>query len=127
MMMPARGGKKILVVEDDAATREAMVTILQREGYRVLQAEDGQEAFNRLREEGPFDLILLDILLPALDGRRFLEWRQRDPTFATTPVLIVSGVGTEIPGWAASLGACGFLAKPVEVADLLTEIRRCVG
>jgi CheY-like chemotaxis protein len=125
MAAPQASGKTLLVVEDDAILREGLAVILGREGYRVLLAEDGRAALNRLREGPAPDLILLDMMLPVEDGWRLLERRQRDATFAAIPVLIVTALGVSSPEWATALGACGLLRKPVEIPELLAEVRRC--
>jgi CheY-like chemotaxis protein len=82
-------GKSVLVVEDDAATREALTLFLEREGYRVVAAPDGRQALERLRGPVTPDLILLDLSMPVMDGWRFREEQRRDPSLADVPVVLV--------------------------------------
>ncbi len=117
--------KTILVVEDDAIFGEGLAIILRREGYRVLLATDGREAFDRLHEGPVPDLLLLDMMLPVEDGWRLLERRRIDPVLVSVPVVIVTALGVSSAEWAQDLGACGLLRKPVEVPELLAEVRRC--
>jgi CheY-like chemotaxis protein len=126
MAAPSGAGKTILLIEDDAAVRRVMTTALQREGYRVIAAANGREVTDRVQEGVTPDLILLDMMLPAEDGWRLLERRQREPALAKAPVVIVTGlVGT--PEWAAEIGAVGYLQKPFDPNTLLAEVRRWCG
>src|SRR4051794_9608516 len=111
-------GKAILVVEGDEVTREGFVTVLRREGYATVSVANGQEGLNRLRAGLRPGLILLDMMSPPLDGWRFLKQCQQDPALAAVPVVIVTGLGVATLEWAVSLGACGYLRKPIEVAEL---------
>jgi CheY-like chemotaxis protein len=117
--------KTILVIEDDALFREGLTIILQREGYQVVATVNGREARDKLQDGTHPDLILLDMMLPVEDGWRLLDWRRQKPALASVPVVVVTGIRIGSPEWAASLGACGFLRKPVEVERLLAEVKRC--
>ena len=118
----------ILVVEDDNIQREELVTILRRQGFRVLTASDGNEALNLLSSRPVPDLILLDMLIldGYFDGWWFLEQRQRFPALASVPVIITTALTIASREWATSLGAAGLLRKPIETEALLLEIRRCL-
>src|SRR4051812_60385 len=113
----------ILVVEDDAATRSALQLILRAAGYEVACAGDGREALDRLREKRPPCLILLDLMMPVMDGRQFREEQRRDPALAGVPVVLVSA-DMNLAEKAADLGASGYLQKPVEIEELLELVRR---
>jgi len=119
----------ILVVEDDTIQREEVVTILYRQGYRVLTATDGNEALNLLSSRRLPDLILLDTLLfnRYFDGWWFLEQRQRFAALASVPVIITTELSLASREWTTTLGAVGLLRKPVEAEALLLEIHRCLG
>jgi CheY-like chemotaxis protein len=113
----------ILLVEDDAATREAMAPALEMSGYTVAGAANGQEAIDHLRGDGRPCLILLDLMMPVKDGWQFRAEQQQDPSLAGIPVVVVSADGT-VDQKAVALGAAGYLQKPVEVDQLLSVVRR---
>ena len=113
----------ILVIEDDAATRDAMSLVLELQGYAVTGAANGQDALVQLRTGTRPNLILLDLMMPILDGWGFRAQQQQDPGLASIPVVVVSADGS-VRQKAASLGAAGYLMKPVEVEDLLDTVQR---
>jgi CheY-like chemotaxis protein len=117
-------GKTILVVENDDITREVMAVMLQREGYTTILKANGREALDYLLSEPVPDLILLDMLMPVMDGWQFMEERKRSEKLAVIPIILTtSGVTTR--EWALDHGAVGFVQKPMETEALLKEIRRC--
>lgn len=107
----------ILVVEDDLDIREVMRMVLEASGYEVLEAGDGAEALVAVRAHRP-SVILLDLMMPGMDGFQFRESQLQDPAIAAIPVVIVSGGGT-VPERASELGAAGYLVKPTDVQRLL--------
>jgi CheY-like chemotaxis protein len=113
----------ILLVEDDEATRTAMALALELQGYTVTAVANGQEALDQLRAAGRPCLILLDLMMPVMDGWQFRRAQAQDPALAGIPVVVVSADGS-VPQKAAALGAAGFLQKPVEVDDLLVTVQR---
>lgn len=116
-------GQLLLVVEDNAVARAGLAALLRREGYRVELAGNGQEALDYLANSPPPDLILLDMLMPVLDGWHFLERLRRDGP----PVPVVVTTGTILTlAWAASHGCQGFVRKPIEPSELFAEVRRCL-
>ncbi len=116
--------KTLLVVEDDPIVREGLNVILRRAGYEVVLAANGEEALASLRRQHP-DLILLDMLMPILDGWHFLEQLQAENPSQSIPILVVTATILSRE-WAADHGCCGFIRKPVEPADMLIEVRRCL-
>jgi CheY-like chemotaxis protein len=118
--------KVVLVVEDDAGAREAMAGLLRTEGYVVVTAEDGQQALDWLHGTSPPDLILLDLMLPGMDGWEFRKRQLGDPALAPVPVVLISGTW-ELGKAAEALAAAGFLEKPVDVDRLRAEVRRHAG
>lgn len=110
-------GGTVLVVEDDLDIREAMRMVLEASGYQVLEAGDGAEALVVARAHRP-RIILLDLMMPGMDGFQFREIQLRDPGIAAIPVVIVSGGGA-VPEKAAELGAAGYLVKPTDLERLL--------
>lgn len=115
----------VLVVEDYPDTREALRFVLNDAGYNVVLAANGQEALDYLRDNPPPAVVLLDMLLPVLDGWQFLE--KLDRTGKPHPhVIIVTAVPAISPEWAADHGCIGWLKKPVSMPELLGDIRRVV-
>ncbi|GEJ58248.1 response regulator [Anaeromyxobacter diazotrophicus] len=109
----------VLVVDDDPDILEAVCDILEGEGYRVARARNGREALGQVEEERPL-LILLDLMMPVMDGSAFaqaLRGRERDRSI---PIVVISADGD--PQKAAALGARGFLAKPFDIDALLAEV-----
>ena len=110
----------ILLVEDHAPVREVMSHVLTEEGYSVITAGNGATALDRLEDSTP-DLILLDIYLPILDGRRFVQaYRERPGPHA--PILVVTGAGYASER-AAALDTAGYLSKPFSVYELITKVK----
>jgi CheY-like chemotaxis protein len=118
--------KAVLIVEDNDLARQTVADLLRREGYQVVEAANGREALTCLRDGPRPDLILLDMLMPVLDGWLFLRrWRREEPK---PPVPIVITTGTILTReWATDQGCQGFLRKPFDVEPLFAEIRRCLG
>ncbi len=116
---PTPSGKSILLVEDDELLRGAMRMVLEWEGYRVACAGDGGEALDYLRAGGRPSLILLDVMLPGLDGWRFRQEQQRDRDLAAVPVVVVSALeAADCPDAAA------YVRKPFAPQQLLEAVRR---
>ena len=109
----------VLVVDDDPDILEAVCEILSMEGYRVAEARHGAEGLERVAAERPA-LILLDLMMPVMDGVAFVEaLRARHPG-AAIPVVVISADGN--PQRAEGLGARAFLAKPFDIEVLLSEV-----
>lgn len=113
----------ILLVEDNADTRDSMSLLLEMEGFRVVSAANGQEGLDRLQSDGKPCLILLDLMMPILDGWGFRKKQQQQPEHADVPVVVLSADGA-VEQKAASLGAAAYLQKPVEVDSLLDVVKR---
>jgi CheY-like chemotaxis protein len=113
---------QILIVEDDAEVLEAMSEALMEEGYAVATAKNGQEALDYLDRSLAPDLIILDLTMPVMDGREFLERRRRRSDLAVVPVMVVSATTD------ARLHTQGVqvLRKPVDLDVLLDNIARHV-
>jgi len=106
-----------MVVDDERDIREAVTDALQDAGYEVLHARDGAEALSKLRAHHP-DVILLDLMMPGMNGWEFRAAQQGDPELRTIPVIVVSALGR-----VAGLDGAAFLQKPFGVDQLLTAIR----
>jgi two-component system, OmpR family, response regulator MprA len=116
---------RVLVVEDDECTRDALVEFLSDEGFSVESALDGQEALG-VAAGGGVDIIILDLSLPVLDGAAFADiWRMR-PGGWRVPIVAMSGLphGDVI---AAEFGAAAFRTKPVDLAALADLLRTTAG
>jgi CheY-like chemotaxis protein len=124
MTAAGRPRPTLLVVEDDDESRLALAAVLRQQDYRVVPAANGEEGLRALRAGPAPDLILLDMLMPVLDGWGFLS-RLRDAD-VRAPVLVTTGADALTPEWAAAHGCAGLLRKPVEPAELLAEVRRCL-
>ena len=113
----------VLVVDDDPDILEALSEILEAEGFSIRRARNGREALERLTPEPP-QLILLDLMMPVMDGWEFAQrMRQRPPEIARIPIIVLSA-DRNVGSKAADLGAVGHLAKPFELNDLLELVRR---
>ncbi len=106
---------RILVVDDDSLNRLMLAMSLEQEGHRVAQAENGRQALERLREEQApsFDVVLLDVLMPELDGYETLAQIKRDATLRHLPVIMISAIDeTDSAIRCIELGAEDYLPKP---------------
>jgi two-component system, chemotaxis family, sensor histidine kinase and response regulator PixL len=117
-------GKTILVIDDSQVEREGLAAVLREEGYSVCVAEDGARALAMLRAGPKVDVILMDVLLPRMDGWDFLRELRRHPGLGALPVVIVTALGVASPEWAGSLGAAACYRKPYSVGALLERLRR---
>jgi CheY-like chemotaxis protein len=115
--------KQVLIVEDDLDIRDALGQILEDEGYAVTTAANGLEALERLRAGPPPMLILLDLMMPIMNGWQFRAEQQQDPTLATIPVVVISA-DTNIGDKANQLGVSDFFRKPIEISGLLQTLAR---
>jgi len=113
----------ILVVDDDREIRETITLALEASGYTVVGASDGCEACRWLREHGAPSLILLDLMMPRMDGEELLRALERDDALRAVPVVIVSG-DPSCRERAAELRAAGCLPKPVLLRDLEAAVER---
>lgn len=114
----------ILVVDDDPDILEALSEILEAEGFEIRRARNGKEALERLEPDPP-KLILLDLMMPVMDGWEFAQRLRQRPTMAGIPIIVLSAdrnVGTK----AQDIGAVGHLAKPFELNDLLEMVRKAL-
>jgi len=109
---------EVLLVDDDLSTREALTDLLHDRGYSVTAAADGREALNYLRDASPPGIIILDLMMPVMDGWQFLEHQWHDPMLLEIPVIVV----TATPPY--YLRATAILRKPIQFESLLEMIDR---
>src|SRR5919199_529612 len=113
-----------LVVEDDQAMRGLLCRLLTKAGYRVVEAADGSTALAHLQTDAA-DVVVLDILLPDIDGYEVARRIRAEPALAQLPILMVTGLLTEaeaVEGFAA--GADDYVRKPFANDELLARVRR---
>jgi CheY-like chemotaxis protein len=113
---------RILVVEDDADAREAMVALLQMKGYRAVPAGNGKEALDYLNRAPVPDLIILDLWMPVMDGWQFRSEQVKDPRLKEIPVVVVTALSDQ-----ADVDANEVIIKPVDLDRLLTTVSHYCG
>ena len=112
----------VLVVDDDPDILDALSEILEAEGFGVVRARNGQEARERLSPKP--DLILLDLMMPVMDGYEFARrMKQQSNPASDVPILVLSA-DRNVSSKAREIGAAGFLAKPFELGDLLGMVKK---
>jgi CheY-like chemotaxis protein len=112
----------ILVVEDSEDTRDALRVLLQLEGYRVETAENGQDGLEKLRAGFRPWLILLDLMMPVMDGAQFRREQLADPQLAEIPVVVYSALPPANIN-VGQLKGVAYLQKPVDFETLLSLVR----
>jgi two-component system response regulator VicR len=121
--------KTILVVDDEYALAETLVELFDDEGYRVVAASNGKDGLDRLQKERP-DLVLVDSMMPILDGRGFIIGMRAIPDYHDTPVVMMSAASRTTalpPAEVEALKVSGFLAKPFQLETLLEVIEGLIG
>jgi CheY-like chemotaxis protein len=117
--------KRILVAEDDAASRELIGELLAAEGYSVEMAVDGREVLERLRNGTQPDLVLLDIQMPQLDGYEVMRRLRAMPGMESLPVVAFTAYAMAGDSdRALKAGFSGYITKPIRVAALREELRK---
>ena len=124
--MTAPAQRTVLVVDDDADTRQGLCEILEDEGYRCEMADDGSEALGLLDDTPQrVDVVLLDLMMPRMDGWTVLRRMEADPKLRRVPVVVMSAGGARA---LSSLPAQQLrLAKPIDIDELLPVLREAAG
>ncbi|QFU17601.1 response regulator [Microvirga thermotolerans] len=117
--------KTILVVDDEWAIAEVLEALLADEGYRVIVANNGKQGLERLREWRP-DLIMLDFMMPILDGPATFAALKADPATASIPVILMSSLPEETVAQRCA-GYRSFLRKPFRIAAVLAAVDGALG
>ncbi len=107
----------VLVVDDESDIRQAVAEVLADEGYQVVAACDGVEALAKARAYHP-EVVLLDLMMPRMDGWEFRRAQKHDPEVSRIPVVVLSALGPD------SLEAEGYVGKPFDVDELVSAVRR---
>ena len=115
----------VLIIEDDPELRDALRELLSGEGYRVTTAADGREGLARMGAPPRPGVVLLDLMLPRMDGFEFRVRQLEDPELAGIPVIVFSG-GGDVEQKVARLGVAASLMKPLDFEALLDCVARCL-
>jgi CheY-like chemotaxis protein len=115
----------VLIVDDDPAIRDVLTELLTDEGYAAIAAPHGADALASLEQIRPC-LILLDLMMPVMDGFAFRAVQRSDPQLAEIPVIVLSAFPASIEA-AAELDAAAYLRKPVRLDRLLATVERYCG
>jgi CheY-like chemotaxis protein len=116
----------ILLVEDDLDIRIDLADLLRTEGYEVATASNGQEALDWLRGGNQASLILLDLMMPVMNGWDFRARQLEEPDLGAIPVVLLSGAG-DVARHAMALKTAGYLIKPLRLDSLLRMVARLCG
>ncbi|MGL4881310.1 MAG: response regulator, partial [Waterburya sp.] len=117
----------VLVVDDSAMMRKTLTLTLQKVGYRVLQARDGQEALELLLQNSTVDLIVSDLEMPRLNGFEFLNELRKNPLPSTIPVvMLTTRINDKHRQLALHLGASAYMSKPYIEQEFLDVLRNTV-
>lgn len=115
----------MLVVDDDPSIRKMIMAALRRDGYEFLEASNGRDALQLMRDAPP-DVVVLDLMMPILSGWEVLQERQQDELLRTIPVIIVSANRDPEVATAVDKGICAFLPKPFDIGALSALVRNCL-
>jgi CheY-like chemotaxis protein len=116
-------GRRVMVVEDEPENRLFIGLMLRTEGYDVMEAEDGPAALELLRRDPAPELILLDVMMPGLNGWQVFQKLREEPAWSRIPVVMLTALAQRADvERAVELGVDGYLTKPFEPADLIHTI-----
>ena len=114
--------KKILIVDDSPTERHVLNDMLTKAGYEVIASDNGEDAIVRAKRDRP-DAILMDVVMPGLNGFQATRAISRDPETKTIPIIICTSKAQETDKiWGMRQGARGYLVKPIDRDDLLAKI-----
>jgi CheY-like chemotaxis protein len=117
----------ILVVDDSRTLRKIALATLQKEGYHVLEAADGQEAIAQLRQNSNIHLVISDIDMPNMNGFEFLNYCRQDPKLARVPIIMLSTHDSDRDKqYASQLGASAYFTKPYRESELLAKLKTII-
>ena len=118
---------RVMVVDDSPTDKEFLRQALTEAGHLVLEAASGEDALALIRTQRP-DCVVMDVVMPGLNGFQATRMLSRDPTTAQIPVIIVSSKNQETDRvWALRQGARDYLVKPVDIVELLTKLHLVLG
>ena len=119
--------KKILVADDNGVSRELIREVLEEDGHQVIEASDGREALEKVREHEP-DLAVLDIQMPVLDGKAVIQELRADPRFAQLPLMAVTAYAMQGDREKAlALGFNAYITKPINIRQFRIQVAKLFG
>jgi len=119
--------RRVLLVDDDTAICSALSEVLQEEGFEVASATNGRAALEQLRAGPPPSAIVLDLMMPVMDGWDFRHVQLQDPGLRDIPVVVVTAAGFSVESVRAQFGDVALIPKPVPLDDLLSVLDRACG
>lgn len=119
-------GTKVLLVEDDPSVRELLRVLLKGEGYEIVEAGDGNEALRKVKIEEP-QLLILDLMMPNVDGEAVIRKLRDDPQHSDLPVVVVTGRFEALDRLKDLIGDDNVFGKPFEPTQLMDRIGQIVG
>ena len=122
----ASGKPTVLVVDDQVDLRDAIAVLLESEGYAVVDAGNGREALKYLEGGANVAAIVLDLMMPVMDGWQFLAERRRNPAWLKIPTIVVTGV-SETKRRQGDLGDVEVFTKPFHFDEFFAALRRALG
>jgi len=114
----------VLVIDDDRNVAEALMEVLESEGYEVQTADNGRSALNQLRGGLRPCAILLDLMMPVMDGWDFRQEQMRDADLKEIPVVVISAAGFSADTVRAQFGGVEYLTKPFELTSFVRTVRQ---
>lgn len=118
-------GYEILIIEDDKDIRETLAELLHSEGYSVRLAEDGQKALQSLETGVKPDLILVDLMMPKMSGKEFIQQARSALRLKNIPIIVMSAL-SNTEAWGHELDVSGILKKPLSIEELFLMINRII-
>ena len=119
--------RQVLIVEDEPHIVESLSFVLGREGYAVSSVMDGESALELLRRTPP-DLVILDLMIPRLNGFEVLKAAKTDPSLLSIPVMVLTAKGqVHDRRLAEEIGSDGFMTKPFSNREIVEQVRRLIG
>lgn len=118
--------KRILIVEDEVSIAQLLLMVLSKEHYEVHTCQTGREAIAKMKQVRPH-LVLLDVMLPGLDGRAVMSIMEQDDDLNSIPVLIMSALVESESMFQPYPQVKGFCTKPFVLKDLVVKVKQCLG
>jgi len=124
----SRGGRRILVADDDPAILRLVATILEKEGYSVVTARDGREAYKILQSDPDFTAAILDVVMPHISGPELVRYMKSEKRLLKIPVMMMTAEqDPKLSSDSFSAGAVVFLPKPFTTAQLQIMLQMLIG